>query len=42
VRAPGFLGAIAISVPVRRFASSVADVDRLARVARRIARAVSL
>jgi IclR family transcriptional regulator, acetate operon repressor len=42
VRAPGFLGAIAISVPVRRFASSVADADRLARVARRIARAVSL
>ncbi|HEY0537119.1 MAG TPA: IclR family transcriptional regulator [Actinoallomurus sp.] len=41
VRAPGFLGAIAISVPARRFASSVADADRLGRVASRVARAVS-
>jgi IclR family acetate operon transcriptional repressor len=42
VRAPGFLGAIAISVPARRITSSVADADRLGRVARRIARAVAI
>jgi DNA-binding IclR family transcriptional regulator len=42
VRAPGFVGAIAISVPIHRFASSVADADRLRRIARRIARAVAL
>jgi IclR family acetate operon transcriptional repressor len=42
VSAPGFLGAIAISVPVRRIASSVANADRLRRVARRIARAVAI
>jgi IclR family transcriptional regulator, acetate operon repressor len=42
VRAPGFLGAIAISLPARRFASSVADADRLGRIASRIARAVAI
>ena len=42
VRAPGFVGAIAISVPARRFASSVADVDRLRRLARRVARAITI
>lgn len=42
VRAPGFLGAVAISVPARRLASSVATADRLRRTAGRIARAVVL
>lgn len=41
VRAPGFLGAIAISVPARGYASMMARADRVSRTASRVARAVA-
>jgi IclR family transcriptional regulator, acetate operon repressor len=41
VRAPGLLGAIAVSVPARGYASMVARADRLSRTASRVARALA-
>lgn len=42
IRAPGLIGAIAISIPARRYASVAADPTPLHRAARRIARAFAI
>jgi IclR family acetate operon transcriptional repressor len=41
VHGPDVLGAIAVSVPIRRYASLVAEADRLSRTASRVARALT-
>ncbi|WP_435158480.1 IclR family transcriptional regulator [Amycolatopsis sacchari] len=42
VRAPGLIGAVAISAPVRRYPALMADPGALSRAANRVARAVAL